>query len=103
MGFGGFWLEEEKGQSCKESEHQNGEEGVKVSAIEAEISGRAEVDAEEVYVGNHAGEDDGNRRSAGDAGEAGALKRVRSEGVGEGIHRGEVISQNRTAMMRKRK
>ena len=65
---------------------------MKVGAIESEIGGRTEVCAEEVSIGNHAGENDGSRGSAGDARECGALQRVGSQGVGEGIHTGEVIS-----------
>jgi len=85
--LGGLWFEEEEWDGGEETEDESGKERVKVGAIEIEIGGRAEVRAEEVGVGNHAGENDGDGGSAGDAREYGALKGVRGQGVGEGVHR----------------
>jgi len=91
--FGGFGLEREKGNGGEKAEYESGRERVKISAIESEIGGGAEVSAQEVSVGDCAGEGDGERGGSGEAGEGGALKSKRGQGVGEGIHRGEVISE----------
>ena len=72
---------------------------MKVGAIESEIGGGAEVGADKVSIGDHAREDDSECSGAREARESGALESERGEGVGEGIHRGEVISQKRPAMM----
>lgn len=65
---------------------------MKVGAVESEIGGWAEVSAQEIGVGDDACEDDGDCGGAGEAREGGALKSEGGQGVGEGIHRGEVIS-----------
>lgn len=59
---------------------------MKISAVEREIGGRAEVGAEEVGVGNGACEEDGDSGRPGEAREGGALECERGQGVGEGIH-----------------
>jgi len=97
--FGGFGLEEEKGNGGEKAEGESGGERMKIGAIESEIGGGAEVSAEEVGVADCASEDDGERGGAGEAREGGALERIRGEGVGEGIHRGEVISQSGRSLL----
>ena len=59
---------------------------MKVRAIESKIGGRAEVGAEEVGVGDDAGENDRDCRGSGEAREGGALKGEGRQGVGEGVH-----------------
>ena len=88
----GFGLEEEEGKSGEKGEHHGGNERVEVGASESEIGGGAEVGAKEVGVGDCPREDDRDRGGAGKAREGGALESKRGQGVGEGIHRGEVIS-----------
>ena len=56
--FGGPRFEKKRKRD-EEAEQQSGEEGVKVSAIEAEIGGRAEGAAEGVEVGDGSGDEDG--------------------------------------------
>ena len=65
---------------------------MKVGAIESEIGRRAEVRAEEIGVGEDAGEDNREYGGAVEARESGALQGIRGQGVGEGIHTAEVIS-----------
>lgn len=65
---------------------------MEIGAIEREISRGAEVGAQEIGVGDNACEDYSHRGSTGETREGGALESERGKGVGEGIHRGEVIS-----------
>ena len=94
----GFGFEKQKEKSAREGEDKSGGERVKVSAIEREIGGRTEVGAEEVGVGDDAAYDDRDGGSAGEAREGGALQSERSKSVGEGVHRGKVISYKRAEM-----
>jgi len=72
--FGGFGLEEEKGNGGEKAEYESGGERMKIGAIESEVGGGAEVSAEEVGVGDCASEDDGERGGAGEAREGGTLE-----------------------------
>ena len=92
--LGGFGLEEEEGNSGEKREGKGGGERVKVGAVESQISGRAEVRAEEVGVGDDAGENDRDCGGAREARKGGALESERREGVGEGIH-GRELSHKR--------
>src|SRR6516164_7265012 len=73
---------------------------MKISAMEGEVGGRAEVAAKKVYVGNHAGQDDRDCGATGGAREGSALNRIRGQGVGERVHTGEVISQKQSLSRR---
>ena len=63
-----------------------------IGAVESEIGGRPEVGAEEIGIGDDACENDWDCRGARESRESGALESERGKGVGDGIHRGEVIS-----------
>lgn len=89
--FRRFWLEEEKWKRGEKADYESDEERVKISSIEIQVGGWTEGRADNVYVRNDAGQDDRDSGGAGDAREGSALKRVRSQGVGEEIH-GECLS-----------
>ena len=92
---GVFGFKEEKWERNKETKKDGREDGVKVSAMEGEIGGRAEVTAERVQVRDGAGDNDGERSGSRQSGEGGAFQRVGCEGVGERVHEG-VISQKQS-------
>ena len=92
MVFGALGPEEAKGKRGEKAEGDSGDERMEVFVMHGKIGGRTEVRAEEVDVGDRAGENDGQSGGAGEAREDGALHSVRGQGVGEWIHRGEVIS-----------
>jgi hypothetical protein len=87
-----FGLKEEKWERDKETQKESSKNGVKVGAMESEISRRTEVAARRVDVGDGSGDENGECRGARQARKSGALERVRSEGVSERVHEG-VISQ----------
>ena len=89
--FGAFGFEEKR-QRGEKSERQGREDRMKISAMEGEVGGRTEVDAKKVHVGNHARQDDRDHRATRDARAGGALNGIRGQGVGKGVHTGEVIS-----------
>ena len=100
FGFGAFGFEEGKRQRGEKSERQGREDRMKISAMEGEVGGRAQVAAKKVYVGNHAGQDDRDCGATGGAREGSALNRIRGQGVGERVHTGEVISQKHSLSRR---
>ena len=56
--FGAFGFEEDKWERGQNSERQGGEDRMKIGAMEGQVGGGAEVHAKEVYVGDHARDDD---------------------------------------------
>ncbi len=84
--FSTFWLEEEKRKSDEETEQQCGKKRVTGGAIEGEISGWAEVGAQQIEVSEGSSDDDGERDGMSDAREGGALEDVGGQRVGDGIH-----------------
>jgi hypothetical protein len=90
--FGRAAILQEKGKSDEQGEQEGEEERVGIRATPGEESGRTDPDADNVEIGEGAGQEHGERCGTRDAGKGGALEGVGGESMSEEVHRAEKLA-----------